>query len=145
MRPRLGRAFPPDWEGYPPHMSARDFQLWIRFTKTHPTLATAYHFDVTLGNGDPSQEPSPEPMNGMWRSLTSYRADVIANTPDGWTLIELRDNASSGALGALILYAHLWHEDPPDTRPLTLLLVTNRIHPDLAPLLPKHSIHLVIV
>lgn len=141
----LGRAYPTDWQGHPPHMSVRDFQLWRRFQHAHPTIATAYYFDVALGNGALDAQAPASKLDGMWTRLTSFRADVIADTGAGWCLIELRDNAGPGALGSLITYCHLWKADPPDTRPVACWLVTNRIHPDLEELLPNHDIILQVV
>jgi hypothetical protein len=145
MPPTLGRLFPPDWQGHPPHMSARDFQLWRRFQALQPTLATGYYFDVALGNGDPHTEGASPDTVEMWARLTRFRADALADTGAGWILIELRESAGAGALGALLTYAHLWTADPPDTRPTALWLVTNHLHPDLHTILDAYAITLKIV
>jgi len=144
MPTTLGRAFPGDWAGYPPHMSAPDFRIWTRFRKAYPALATQYYFDVGLGLGAPLDEPPPPPINTMWQRITSLRADAVADTGEDWILIELRDNASTGALGAVLTYAALWKKEPPDARPMRSWLVTNRIHPDLPAIFASYDVHLVV-
>ena len=145
MPPTLGRAFPPSWDGYPPHMSPKDYTLWQPYRRDHLPTATALYFDVALGRGEIPDAPALPPIEAMWSRVTSFRADCIIDSPRSWTLVELRDNAGAGALGAVLLYADLWAADPPDARPITLELVTNHLHPDLARTLRRYGIRLTIV
>jgi hypothetical protein len=126
-------------------MSPKDYAIWQRYRQTFLPPARALYFDIALGKGDRPETPALPPVDSMWRRVTSFRADLIIDTPDGWTLVELRDNAGAGALGALILYGDLWTEDPPDSRPLTLQLVTNTTHPDLSRTCQKHGITVTVV
>lgn len=145
MVPRLGPRFDPWWRGHPPHMSTGDFALWQRYVAGQPLRFASVYFDVALGSGDMSAGPGPGSVAGMWMRLTSFRADVVGETVAGWTLIELREDAGPGALGSLLVYAALWKADPPDVRPLSLMLVTDRVHPDFAPIVAAHGIMLEVV
>lgn len=145
MPPTLGPAYPVSWQGHPKHMSSRDFQLWRRYAAETGLPFIALYFDVALGSLNPAPVLPPETLARMWSSITAFRADVLAESVDHWTLIELRANAGPGALGSLLTYRELWHRDPPDDRPLELQLVTDELHPDLAGIVQHFSIKLFVL
>ncbi len=145
MPPTLGNPFPPTWPGHPPHMSQRDFELWQRWRHPHALDFHTLYFDVALGMTDPDPLPPDLKLGDMWKRLTAFRADVIGRTLTAWAIIELRDTAGPGAIGALLTYAQLWRRDPPNHDPVDLILVTNLINNDLLPILNLNGIALAIV
>jgi hypothetical protein len=134
----------PLWAGYPPHMSALDYPIWKTWAPSQSSRWHALYFDVALGPGADTSAAPDAAHAAMWTRLTQKRADVVADAGDHWELIELRHAANANALGRLLLYQHLWIQDPPDTRPLKLILVTDHPDPDIAPLLPQHNITYVV-
>jgi hypothetical protein len=62
---------------------------------------------------------------------TQKRIDVLIETQKSWKIVELRHNATASALGRLIMYRNLWKSDPPDDRPVELMLVTDKYDPDV--------------
>lgn len=125
MKPDLGRAYPIDWTGYPPHMAPLDLPIWRRYLKlNHPTWIRAY-FDAALGDGADVPAGGDPAMEKMWSRITRKRTDVIIETATGWLIIEIRHNAGLGAIGAILGYKALWEADPPDPRPLEILILTN--------------------
>lgn len=127
----LGPEFPVDFMGLPPHVSQNDLVLWEQFRRLFAQDFRRFFFDVALGTG---QEPAPNTPVGVaaaWRRLTRFRADVVADTAERWTIIELRPNAGPGAIGALQTYTTLWTQEPPDTRPVDALLVTDTCTEDI--------------
>jgi hypothetical protein len=131
MKPDLGFRYAPGWKGVPPHISSEDFEIWKRWRDTDlPANALSWYFDVGLG-GQVVEHETDEALTRMWRRVTSKRADVVLEYPDRWIIVELRFAASASALGRLAQYKTLWQEDPPDDRPVDLVLVTDRLDPDL--------------
>ena len=140
MKPDLGPAYNPNYVGTPPHMSADDLPIWRRWRALHAHQYQAFYFDVGLGEGPPQSTALDPTHAAMWLRLTQKRADVVADDGTTWTIIELRAHAQSNAVGRLQQYEDLWHRDPPDTRPVRLLLVSDNPDPDLTPLTSQHAI-----
>lgn len=130
MPPDLGRPYPPDWTGTPPHMAPRDLALWHRARPQLPPDIAAYYYDAAVGDGSPRPGDPSDPINAAWYRLTRKRIDAVGETPAAWLLIEVRPNAGLGALGAIQTYRSLWERDPPDTRPVLAYIVTDRLEPD---------------
>lgn len=127
----LGPSFPPSFEGIPAHVSSDDLALWEIFRKRYAKDYVKFYFDVALGTGEPSPPNVGASVAEAWRRLTKFRADVVGDTGTEWHLIELRPNAGPGALGAVQAYSSLWFEGPPDTRPLKVIIVTDRCANDI--------------
>jgi hypothetical protein len=112
-------------------MSSEDVRIWQRWRLTDTVrLASALYFDVGFTT---TQAPpgTPENMARMWERVTAARADVVIDAGARWLIVELRAQASSSAIGRLLYYRTLWQKDPPDDRPVELILVTNAPQPGL--------------
>jgi hypothetical protein len=73
---------------------------------------------------------------------------LAAYVPDGWTtaaIIEVKDRADYRAVGQLLGYRALWRQDHPTTTDPTLILVTNRVIPDLLPTITETGVQLAVV
>lgn len=127
----LGPEFRTDFAGVPPHVSQNDLVLWEQFRRNFSLQFRRFFFDVAIGQGTSSPPNTPVNVASAFRRLTRFRADVVGDTADLWTIIELRPNAGPGALGALQVYQTLWRQDPPDSRPVRSLLVTDDCNQDI--------------
>lgn len=73
---------------------------------------------------------------------------LAAYVPEGWdaaTIIEVKDRADYKAVGQLIGYLALWEQDHGAVAPPAMLLVTNRVIPDLLPTINKTGVQLAVV
>jgi hypothetical protein len=145
MPTELGAPFPITYDGIPTHMSTQDLTIWQRWRSRIPPNARAIYFDVRLGEGHHAGDDAEDDARRMWYQLTAKRADVVLEMPQGWLLLELRDSAQSNAIGRLLLYQKLWKADPPDPRPLSLMLITNARDPDVEGLAEDHGIGYLVV
>ena len=114
------------WSGFPPHMSAEDRAIWLRWWPTVREKVQDVYYDVGLGMPDELPfEPDPVQLAG-WIYSNQKRADLVAyQTGEVW-IVELRHNASANAIGRLQMYAQLWSEDPVLPGALKLVLVSDR-------------------
>lgn len=127
----LHRSYPPDWPGYPPHMAREDFAIWKRWYPTVDPRPIELYFDVGLGEGrEPLDTATPDERE-LWRHLTQKRADALLVFPDRVHLVELRHAATPNAIGRLLVYRRLLHDDNPFGTPITTELVTDQLDPDL--------------
>ena len=89
------------------------------------------------------EEKGADEYGLMWWRLTMKRIDVVAETKKEWHIIEIRPRATSTAVGRLLQYRDMWTADPPDQRPVRLILTTDTPDPDLPRLLHTLKIELV--
>ena len=122
----LGEKYLPAWNGYPPHMSSEDQEIWKRYKPYVWSIAVNFYYDVGLGGQENAPEGTSPEMAKMYLRTTQKRADVLIETDTGWIIIELRKDATGAALGRLLMYRDLWLKERPDERPLRIQLVTDR-------------------
>ena len=145
MGPEFGQPFRVDFAGFPPHMSAVDFVLWQRFLRRGSLPYLRLFFDVAVGAGVVPGGQVSEAVRRSWERITKQRIDVVAEGVAEWVIYELRGAAGPGAIGSLIAYRALWLADPPDSRPVRLILVTDTFPDNLLSALAGQSIELVLV
>ena len=136
----LGPQYSTQWRGKPPRMLAPDIPIWYRFLKEHAGIFIALYYDCLLGGPVGSPPEEKEPMDRMWRALTSKRADAIAETESEVWLIEVASTPGMRSLGQLLTYLSLWTQDPKISKPVRLVLVANELDPDIAPTYAPHNI-----
>jgi len=145
MPTTLGTPFKRTWEGTPPHMSTDDQVLWNKYKTDALKNAVNIYFDVGLG-GQTDTPPGTSPeMARMWLRNTQKRIDVLIEEPNKWIILELRPRAQASAIGRLLQYFDLWKDDPPDTKPVELRLVTDTTDQDTKKLAQKLAITFITV
>jgi len=126
-------------------MSAVDFVLYKRLVAQGPLPFERVFFDVAVGDySAPGGDVAPNVL-AAWQRISRLRIDLLGEHPAGWTIIELRGAAGAGAIGSLIVYRDLWLADPPDDRPIELVLVTDVFPNNLELSLGKADIRLMLV
>ena len=134
-----------DFAGRPAHMSALDFVLWQRWRRLGPLPYLVLYVDVAVGPGADAGAGVDPVLVAAWSRITRQRIDVVGESAVGWAIIEIRAAAGPGALGSLMVYRDLWLSDPPDPRPVSLILVTDSIAEALKPSLVASGVSLVLV
>jgi len=121
-------------------MLAPDIPIWYRFLEKQAARFIHLYYDCYLGGpaGNPTEET--DPLDRMWRALTSKRADVIAETGAEVWLIEVASSPGMRSLGQLLTYHTLWNTDPKISKPVNLVLVANELDPAIAPTYEPHDI-----
>lgn len=145
MPTTLGEHYPRTWEGYPPHISQDDLEIWKRYRLKLPPDTIWLRFDVGLGGQIEFPEDTPPEMKKMWTRNTQKRIDVLGETENTWYIIELRHYATASAAGRLLQYHHMWKQDPPDDKNVKLILVSDRFDQDLASLCLSMNIEYIVV
>ena len=143
MPPNLGRTFRTDFAGKPPHMVGRDLGIWAIFRRQLPFPYTGFFFDVALGTPPVVPGETPENIRRAWEFLNARRIDAVGILPERFDIIEIRRGAGQAAIGALRMYGFLWRQDPPDPRPVRLILVTDKADPDTRALAAADGIQLI--
>lgn len=141
----LGTKFSTDWRGKPPHMLTPDIPVWYRFLKEYADHFDALYYDCLLGGPVMATDESRDPMQRMWRALTSKRADAIAELKNEVWLIEVSAYPGMRALGQLLTYQTLWAQDPKIDKPVKMVLVADQVDPDVRLTFEPYDVDLYLV
>jgi len=141
----LGIRYFPTWNGYPPHISPEDLEIWKRYHTFVLGEAINLYFDVGLGGPENIPPDTTEEMKRMWIRTNQKRADVVVEAQNHWTIIELRHYASAAALGRLLMYRDLWRKEPPDDKPVMLRLVSDGYDKDVKATAEALGIEYIII
>jgi len=145
MPPRLGQLYPVSFAGKPPHMAGRDLGIWAKWRTQLPFPYQGFYFDVALGT-PPAADPQMMPqVNRAWEFLLAKRIDAVGVLPDAYHIIEIRRGADQPAIGTLEGYGFLWNRDPPDSRAIKLILVTDSIEADTRAFAESKGIEVITV
>jgi hypothetical protein len=141
----LGRLYPSDWSGIPPHMSSRDFLIWRAWHEKNWAQWMGFYFDVAVGT--PVEAPSglePKKAAAMQR-ISLKRLDALGVKKDRYTVIEVRPAASSSPAGAVLLYRYLLLLEAKLPLPIDQLIVTDQSDPDSRKFFEHQGIEVVEV
>lgn len=126
-----GQEFDPNWDGWPPAMPKGDYHIWQRLRPLIAQTATRLWYNVGLGGIHPQLEGIPQEIINQWILATQKRIDVLAETPTEYIIIEIRQRASPEAIGRLLTYHKLFITEAQPTKPVKLMLATDREDPDV--------------
>ena len=127
----LGNDFAPTWPGRPPGMSPQDHTLWQRWRPKQVRRYEKYNFNVRLIQEHLLPPDTPPSMVKMWLDNNARRIDVLAWAPKTIDIVELRITSGLSAIGQLIGYYRFLLTEPPDTRPIQMILVTDFTDPSV--------------
>lgn len=113
-------------------MLQEDIPVWYRFLEREGRAFTALYYDVLLGGPWLSPEEERDPLKRGWRANTAKRADAIAELETELWIIEVALDPGLRAAGQLITYLNLWNEDPKIKKTPRMVMVSQRLDPDLA-------------
>jgi hypothetical protein len=123
---------PPTYRGHFEQMSLEDRLIWSRWLDHHAHAFDCYAYNVYIGGADCDQLDLPQPVKDQWRSCTAKRIDVLGWRRGRAWIIEVRYQAGVSAVGALLVYRHLFAEHNPNLPAPALLLLTDNIATDTA-------------
>ncbi len=148
MKPGLtdtGIQFSPLWPGKPPGMSPKDRSIWNRYRTLHCTEWEKVYYNVRVGEGTIPTDNINDNVAKGWKDSTQLRIDAVVETKDEIILIEVREHANKGVLGAALTYRQLWSEDPVIPKPFRFIVITDYITPELQRILRMHDVNSHVV
>jgi len=145
MPTHLGETYSLDWRGNPPHMLTPDIPVWYRFLETYGAPFINLWYDCLLGAPLLTPEQEADPIQRMWRQNLARRADAIAELENELWIIEVADDPGLRSIGQLFTYRILWIRDPVIPKPEKLILVSERIEPNLLDGASSYGIQIYII
>ena len=145
MPTELGRKYKLDWRGSPPHMLRPDIPVWYRFLDKWGWQLEDLYYDCLLGGPALTNAELKDPIKRMWQYNLSKRADAIATTKDQVWIIEVAADPGLRTIGQVQSYQTLWIRDPKISKPERLIVVAERLDPDLLDAMGMFSILVYLV
>lgn len=127
------------------HMRPGEVALFQRFEQLAPLGDALFDFDIRLGRGIPLNPAWPPWLAAMATALTQKRVDVVAITPAGTWILEIKPRAGPGAVGQLLTYLSLYAAQHPELAPFHLGIIADRNSFDMLDVFRDHSIQLFLV
>lgn len=132
MPTTIAQPYGLEWRGRPPHMLMEDIPVWYRFLEREAPAFQKLYYDVLLGGPWLTPDEEKDTLKRMWRFNISKRADVVAETKDEVWIIEVALDPGMRSMGQLMTYKTLWLEDPVIDKTPVMVIVCQRLDPDLA-------------
>ncbi|MDO9542688.1 MAG: hypothetical protein Q7J98_10240 [Kiritimatiellia bacterium] len=145
MPTELGRRFPVSWEGKPAGMLEPDIPVWYRFLRKYGYGFLGVYYNSYFGGPWLTREQEEDPMMRMWRAKNVKRTDAIAELENEIWIIEVAAYPGQRSLGQLLNYQTMWLEDPKIEKMERLVLVCERIDPDIGATYAKFGVMIYIV
>ena len=128
-----------------PHLKPEDVFIWERFLGKFPGAYDSVDYDFGVGALPEFSRAVVQEIGVGELSLYKKKIDVVGYKGDQPDIIEVKPNASASALGQLWQYGVLYKNYfNPDIEP-KLVLITNRILPDMNLLAYTLGIKIVVV
>ncbi len=112
-------------------MLLTDIPVWYRFLDVYGHLFRALYYDCFVGGQWYTREQLKDPMMRMWWANTAKRIDALAVLDDEIWIIEVTAEPGLRAVGQLQSYRVLYLEDPMYVKIEKMVLVLERIDPDV--------------
>ena len=128
------------------HLRATERTIWQRALDAGLfPIDSKFQYDLRLGEGMPISPTWPAWLQTMATELTQRRGDVVVTTPAAVIIVELKQRASTSAVGQLLTYRELYRAYiNPNTIP-QLAIVATEASFDLAQTLAAFEINLYLV
>jgi hypothetical protein len=128
-----------------PHMFPGDIAIWERFLQKYGSRYLRFDYDIKVGS-IPNFPSGYDPyIYRMGEALWKKRIDVVAVDGFNAYIIEVKPNASMGAVGQVLSYAKLYEAEYKPGLPVVPMIVTDNPDKDLSKLCDIFNIRLVIV
>lgn len=127
------------------HLSMGELAIWMRFTSMFPDRFDLATYDYELGVPRNFDDTRPEKYANHHRYLGGYKIDVIGTKQDVETIIEIKKQATSKALGEVWLYSEVYHKENPDKIMPRLMILTDEEMPHMREICEAEGVELVVV
>ena len=128
-----------------PHMGPEDSAIWTRFILSDQTAYDAVAYDVKVGSPPAFDTTVNQETGGSALGLYKKKIDVIGLKEGSYTIIEVKPQIDSRALGQVEGYYELVLRDIPEIRNPSMRVIGEALLPDVSYLAEKKGIGLIVV
>lgn len=141
----LGPQLPLSYANTPAGMSLQDNLIWQRFRIQRALDYDTFYANVRVGEGAQPLEHFDPITSNLLRTLTQHRIDIILMRGQTPTIMEVRNNAGSGALGTILTNTNLYLKDPILGTQIKRAILTNNIDQDSRSAVEAQGVQVIVV
>jgi hypothetical protein len=128
-----------------PHMNIRDKEIWERFIDKYPDAYKNCQYDFHVGDAPPFNTLYDDETDKNQDMLYRLRIDVVAGSPLGIDIIEVKPSAGPSTIGQVEGYKTLYVRDEEPSQPVGMVIVTDKENPNMRYLCKEKGIALIVV
>ena len=128
-----------------PHMSVADEAIWERFIAKYPDAYKQVQYDFHVGEAPPFNTLMDDGEDRNQDKLYRLRIDVVASSPLGIDIIEIKPKAGPSSIGQLKAYKTLYERDEDPQEKCGMILITDSEMPNMDYLCKQENVKLIVV
>jgi hypothetical protein len=128
-----------------PHLLPAEGIIWYKFLVKYGAGWDRFEYDVRLGGGRPADPSWPPEIAAMAQRLSLKRVDAVGFRGTWPTIFEVSPRGARTVVGALELYAWLYHQAFPQYGVPERAAVVGAVDPDVLAYLQAHGDRVYVV
>lgn len=127
------------------HLLPLERPIWRRYLESTTEDFERITYDLHLGDGSPIPAGMSEGTAAIVKAVSRKRVDVIGETASSIIIFEVKPRAGMGAMGQLLNYRSLYYRENNPTKPVRLMVVCERVEPDVLGTYGQFGIEVAVV
>ncbi|MBA7635001.1 hypothetical protein ES703_42601 [subsurface metagenome] len=127
------------------HLLPLERPIWARYLASTTEEFLSLVYDLHLGEGAPVDPAWSEGTAAIVAAVSRKRVDVVGETADSIIIFEVKPRAGMGAMGQLLTYRELYLREARPTKPIRMMVVCERVEPDVPRVYGQYGIEIAIV
>ena len=128
-----------------PHLLPLERPIWARYLAGTSEEFLSLVYDLHLGEGAPVDEAWSEGTAAIVAAVSRKRVDVIGETAGAVIIFEVKPRAGMGAMGQLLNYRELYLKEHRVRKPVRMVVVCERVEPDVLGTYGQYGIEVAVV
>jgi len=127
------------------HLLPLERPIWAKYLAATTEEFLSLVYDLHLGEGAPVDPSWSEGTAAIVAAVSRKRVDVIGETAGSIIIFEVKPRAGMGAMGQLLNYRALYLRERRPTKPLRMMVVCERVEPDVTRTYAQYGIEIALV
>ena len=127
------------------HLLPLERPIWGRYLAGTSEEFLSLVYDLHLGDGAPVDPSWSSGTAAIVAAVSRKRVDVVGETADSIIMFEVKPRAGMGAMGQLLNYRALYLRERRPTKPLRMMVVCERVEPDVTRTYAQYGIEIALV
>ena len=128
-----------------PHLTETEGGIWTRFIQKYPKYFDSVDYDIPVGNFRGNIEDLKEEWQRNAGYLGKYKIDCVGYKGDVITIVEVKKEATTKALGEIWLYEFLYKKDKMPVERVDCLILTDYEMPNMSEICQSDNVKIIIV
>lgn len=127
------------------HLLPLERPIWARYLASTTEEFLSLVYDLHLGEGAPIDPALSPGTQAIIAAVSRKRVDVVGETASSIIIFEVKPRAGMGAMGQLLTYRELYLREIRTTKPIRMMVVCERVEPDVPRVYAQYGIEIALV